>query len=73
MAIEDSPSGVRSAMRAGIRVLAVTTPFTGEALHREKTLPTEWIVDDPITLPSIMAKLMTDHPQEKMVGRVDGS
>lgn len=65
MAIEDSPAGVRSAMAAGIRVLAVSTPFTLEALQRERLLPKEWIVRDPAALPELMAHLMTDHTTKK--------
>jgi HAD superfamily hydrolase (TIGR01509 family) len=61
MAIEDSPAGVRSAIAAGVQVLAVTTPFTHDALHQERLLPEEWIVDDPSMLPGMMKQLMTDH------------
>jgi len=48
--IEDSPSGVRAALAAGIRVIAVSTPFTKDGLRNIDELDAEWIVDDPSEL-----------------------
>jgi beta-phosphoglucomutase len=56
LVIEDSPSGVEAALAAGMRCIAVTTPFTHEAIHASKLLKGEWIVDDPGTLLEVVAK-----------------
>lgn len=50
LAIEDSPAGVKAALSAGMACIAVTTPFTREALHRKDLLDSRWIVDDPARL-----------------------
>jgi beta-phosphoglucomutase len=48
--IEDSPSGVRAALAAGMRCIAASTDFTRERLYAEGLLDEEWIVDDPALL-----------------------
>jgi HAD superfamily hydrolase (TIGR01509 family) len=58
--IEDSPSGVRAALAAGMRCIAVSTPLTGKHLHEEGLLGEEWIVDDPLLLPSVLSKAFAD-------------
>lgn len=45
--VEDSPSGVRAALAAGMRCLAVSTPFTRERLREVEGLDAHWIVDNP--------------------------
>ncbi len=45
--VEDSPSGVRAALAAGMRCLAVSTPFTRDSLRRVDGLDARWIVDEP--------------------------
>ena len=52
--IEDSPSGVRAALAAGMRCIAVGTDFTRDRLHTEGLLGDEWIVDDPEQLPATL-------------------
>ena len=44
---EDSPSGVRAGLAAGMHVIAVTTPFTQKAVHEAGIIDNRWIVDDP--------------------------
>jgi HAD superfamily hydrolase (TIGR01509 family) len=50
LVIEDSPAGVAAALRAGMRCVAVATPFTRQALHSSGLLEEQWIVDDPAEL-----------------------
>jgi len=63
LVIEDSPSGVKAALAAGMWVIAVTTPFTRDALHKNRLLDERWIVDDPSTLPRVLGHLVEEHNQ----------
>lgn len=51
LVIEDSPAGVR----AGMHVVAVSTPFTQKRLRDSNMLLPQRIVDDPDKLPQVVA------------------
>lgn len=57
LVVEDSPSGVEAALRAGMHVVAVATPFTRRALHEAGLIPAAHIVDDPADLPAVVTHL----------------
>lgn len=64
LVIEDSASGVKAALAAGMACIAVTTEFTREAVYAEKLLEPRWIVDDPARLVDI-TKLLVFERQKK--------
>lgn len=57
-ALEDSVPGIRSALAAGMLVVAVTNELTREAVHRSRLLPSERIVDDHERLESVVMPLI---------------
>lgn len=61
LVIEDSPSGVRAALGAGMACVAVTTPFTRRTVRASGLLEPEWVVDDPATLPVVVARRLVEQ------------
>ncbi len=64
LVIEDSPTGVRAALEAGMSVVGVSTPFTKERLHEAGLLPESQLVDDPEKLPEVVAQVIEHANQE---------
>jgi beta-phosphoglucomutase len=60
LVLEDSPSGIRAGVGAGMRVIAVTTPFTRKAVHDAHVLDARWVVDDPAGLPEVFDRMVHD-------------
>lgn len=61
LVIEDSPSGVKAAVAAGMHCIAVTTPFTSQALQKLDVLPPRWIVHNPSDLLGKTQEMLKGH------------
>ncbi len=61
LVLEDSPSGVRAALAAGMACIAVTTPFTREGVHASGLLEERWIIDDPAQGKAVMRQMIEEH------------
>ena len=62
--LEDSPSGVRAAVAAGMWCVAVTTPFTKQGVHALGILEERWIVDDPSRVASVVRERIAESNKE---------
>lgn len=58
LVVEDSPSGVEAAQRAGMRVMAVATPFTREQLTDNDLLPEGQLAAQPDQVERIFSGLL---------------
>ncbi len=66
LVIEDSPSGVKAALAAGMGCIVVTTDFTRKGVHESGLLPDRWIIESPPELQAIAERFiaesnMTNH------------
>lgn len=61
VAVEDSPSGVRAARAAGLRVVVATTEFTREKFRQDPVVEPGWVVDDPVHLSATVWKRLRAH------------
>ncbi len=64
LALEDSPAGVAAARAAGVWCIAVTTDFTRDAIHSADLIEPRWIVDDPVTLQSVVQTMIDARARE---------
>lgn len=65
LVIEDSATGVKAALDAGMGCIAVTTDFTRKQLHAAELLPKRWIVDDPVDLNTSVQNFIASKEKEK--------
>lgn len=60
LVIEDSATGVKAALVAGMSCIAVTTEFTRTAVHESGFLDERWIVDVPSELQSVVERFIDE-------------
>ncbi len=61
LVLEDSPSGVRAGVAAGMNVIAVATPFTIAGLHSSQVLEHAWMVHEPEKLLEVVRDRIAEH------------
>jgi HAD superfamily hydrolase (TIGR01509 family) len=70
LVIEDSVTGIRAALSAGMHCVAVTSNFTRPSVHSSGLLEPRWIVDDPVLLLTVARQLIAD---ERVAGLISGT
>lgn len=65
LVIEDSPTGVKAALAAGMVCIAVGTPFTREALHQGGLIDKRWIANEPDELFDVFEAMIQDQSIKK--------
>ncbi|MBM3261900.1 MAG: HAD family phosphatase [candidate division Zixibacteria bacterium] len=61
LVIEDSASGVKAALNAGMGCIAVTTDLTRASVHDSGLLDLRWIVDDPGQVETVVDAYMREQ------------
>ncbi len=61
LAIEDSVNGVKSALAAGVNVVAIVTPFTAVGLHLSEIIDDVWIVHRPENVAEVVRRRIAEH------------
>ncbi|MGO9612765.1 MAG: HAD family hydrolase [Dissulfurispiraceae bacterium] len=65
LVLEDSPSGIKAALTAGMACIAVTNPFTRQVVHEAGLLEAAWIVDEPESLHDVVARMLHEKQLAK--------
>jgi len=60
LVLEDSPSGIKAALTAGMACIAVTNPFTRQVVHEAGLLDAAWIVDEPERLHNVVNRMLKE-------------
>ena len=61
---EDSLTGVKGGLAAGMHVIAVTTPFTERGVREAGILEEKWIVNDPSRLQEVVGAMLKEREKE---------
>ena len=61
LVIEDSPSGARAGVAAGMNVIAVATPFTASGIHSSQVVEHTWVVHEAAQLVDVVRERIAEH------------
>lgn len=61
LVLEDSVNGVKSALAAGMSVVAIATPFTKTSLLLSQVIDDKWIVKNPEKVADVVQSRIDDH------------
>ena len=61
LVIEDSPSGIKAGLSAGMWVIAVTTPFSRDKVLAADIIDKQWVVNNPNNLPDIFDRMLQER------------
>lgn len=61
--IEDSVTGIKSALNANMSVFAVTNSITRESVHKAKVLNKKFVIDNPAELKARVYEFIEEHKQ----------
>ena len=61
LVIEDSVNGIKAALAAEMHVFAVTNNITRPSVHKSKTIPKEYIIDNPENLKSSVYRFIKEY------------
>ncbi len=61
--IEDSVTGIKSALNANMNVFAVTNSITRDSVHKAKLLDKKFVIDNPAELKTRVYEFIEEHKQ----------
>jgi beta-phosphoglucomutase len=64
LVIEDSPSGIKAVLAAGMWLIVLATPMTRKGIHALQPLDDRWIVDDPTELMAVVRQMIAERKED---------
>lgn len=61
LVLEDSVNGVKSALAAGMSVVAIATPFTKSSILSSRVIDDRWIVKEPDKVAEVVQRRIEEH------------
>ncbi|MCK5628820.1 HAD-IA family hydrolase, partial [Candidatus Bathyarchaeota archaeon] len=64
LVLEDSVNGVKSALAAGMNVVAIANPFTKKSILSSQLVEEKWIVKDPEKVAEVVRQRIREHNEQ---------